>query len=257
MFRPPALPEVQLQRVERDTKLAVGYVVYYGITAVSAGAFEFKYRRQIHTQDARVIKLKQPGELHRDLKVHAPVTGWSLGLAATAIEEAAAARGLVRFGLPEAVVPRSPRLGSLGERITRGERDPLALQEALATTIDALLGHADAPMRAADADDPPAARRARALICDAWHQPLSLIDLARAAGRDRFHTLRAFRRAYGMPPYRYLTHVRIAHARRLLAQGHAPADVALAVGLYDQSQLHRHFVRIVGVPPGRYARALQ
>jgi len=60
-----------------------------------------------------------------------------------------------------------------------------------------------------------------------------------------------------MPPYRYLTHVRIAHARRLLAQGHAPADVALAVGLYDQSQLHRHFVRIVGVPPGRYARALQ
>jgi methylphosphotriester-DNA--protein-cysteine methyltransferase len=29
------------------------------------------------------------------------------------------------------------------------------------------------------------------------------------------------------------------------------------VGLYDQSQLHRHFKRIFGLTPGTYARAVR
>jgi len=33
------------------------------------------------------------------------------------------------------------------------------------------------------------------------------------------------------------------------------AEAAQAVGFYDESQLHRHFRRIVGVPPGVYARS--
>lgn len=88
-----------------------------------------------------------------------------------------------------------------------------------------------------------------------WRDPLSLADLAEAGGADRFHALRAFVAEYGVPPYRYLTHVRIAHARRLLDRGIAPAHAALEVGFYDQSQLHRHFKRHLGVTPGAYARA--
>jgi AraC-like DNA-binding protein len=44
------------------------------------------------------------------------------------------------------------------------------------------------------------------------------------------------------------------HAKQLLAAGVPPSDVAPQVGLYDQSQLNRHFRRIVGTTPGRYAR---
>jgi AraC-like DNA-binding protein len=33
-----------------------------------------------------------------------------------------------------------------------------------------------------------------------------------------------------------------------------PGDIAQQVGLYDQSQLNRHFRRIVGTTPGQYAR---
>ena len=34
------------------------------------------------------------------------------------------------------------------------------------------------------------------------------------------------------------------------------AEVAATVGLYDQSLLHRHFKRILGVTPGAFARAV-
>jgi AraC-like DNA-binding protein len=36
--------------------------------------------------------------------------------------------------------------------------------------------------------------------------------------------------------------------------GVRPGEVAPQVGLYDQSQLNRHFRRIVGTTPGAYAR---
>jgi AraC-like DNA-binding protein len=60
-----------------------------------------------------------------------------------------------------------------------------------------------------------------------------------------------------MAPYRYLIHVRVAHARKLLERGVATAEAALEVGFCDQSHLHRHFVRQVGTTPGAYARAVQ
>jgi AraC-like DNA-binding protein len=65
--------------------------------------------------------------------------------------------------------------------------------------------------------------------------------------------LRAFKRAYGLPPHAYLTGRRISRARELLLTGRPPADVATAVGFYDQAHLTRHFRRHLGVPPGHYA----
>jgi AraC-like DNA-binding protein len=67
--------------------------------------------------------------------------------------------------------------------------------------------------------------------------------------------VRAFTRAFGLPPHRYLTGRRIDLARRLLLTGAAPATVAAEVGFHDQSHLHRHFRHYVGVAPGRYARS--
>ncbi|HSR96862.1 MAG TPA: helix-turn-helix domain-containing protein [Kofleriaceae bacterium] len=44
-------------------------------------------------------------------------------------------------------------------------------------------------------------------------------------------------------------------AKQLLAAGVRPSAVALRVGFDDQSQLHRHFRRLVGTAPGEYWRA--
>ncbi|MFG1797718.1 AraC family transcriptional regulator [Nocardia sp. NPDC049149] len=69
------------------------------------------------------------------------------------------------------------------------------------------------------------------------------------------HLVRAFTRTFGIPPHQYLMSRRVDHARRLLLDGHPPAAVALAAGFYDQPHLTRHFRRIVGTTPARFARS--
>jgi AraC-like DNA-binding protein len=84
-------------------------------------------------------------------------------------------------------------------------------------------------------------------------EPLSLARLARVSnlGLYRFATL--FRREMGMPPHQYLCHLRIRHAQSLLREGTSPATAAMESGFFDQSHLSRHFKRLCGVTPGRFA----
>ncbi len=59
----------------------------------------------------------------------------------------------------------------------------------------------------------------------------------------------------GVPPHAYLTQLRIARAKQLLARGTPASEVAARVGFFDQSQPSRHFRRAVGTTPGRFAAA--
>ncbi|MET9605470.1 AraC family transcriptional regulator [Streptomyces sp. NPDC006512] len=69
------------------------------------------------------------------------------------------------------------------------------------------------------------------------------------------HLVRAFRRAYGLPPHAYLTGRRVARARELLLAGMPAAEAATAAGFYDQAHLTRHFGRHVGIGPAGFARS--
>jgi AraC-like DNA-binding protein len=85
--------------------------------------------------------------------------------------------------------------------------------------------------------------------------PPDMTALAQKSGLSRFQALRLFRRHYGITPYAYQLHFRIAHARRCLRGGANPAEVAANFGFADQSHFTRHFKRLVGVTPGQYARS--
>jgi AraC-like DNA-binding protein len=85
---------------------------------------------------------------------------------------------------------------------------------------------------------------------------LSIKQLAACAGLSSFHFVRCFRKATGLPPHAYLTQLRLDEARRLLGGGQSPAEVAPAVGFYDQSHLIKHFKRTYGITPSQYAAAL-
>jgi AraC-like DNA-binding protein len=102
---------------------------------------------------------------------------------------------------------------------------------------------------------PRAVRLARAFLHDAVADKITLDDLATHAGLDKFHLVRAFRAEVGLPPYEYLTHLRVWKAKELLQRGARVAEAAQAVGFFDQSQLHRHFRRIVGITPGSFSRS--
>jgi len=81
----------------------------------------------------------------------------------------------------------------------------------------------------------------------------ALADLAAVAHLSEFHFARLFKQTTGLPPHQYVIRQRVERAKRLIAARRLSlAEVALAVGFSDQSQLTRHFKRLVGVTPGRF-----
>ncbi|MGA4531388.1 AraC family ligand binding domain-containing protein [Ectopseudomonas chengduensis] len=99
---------------------------------------------------------------------------------------------------------------------------------------------------------PRVALRARDYLHAHFHQNIGLDELARVCGVDRFRLSRAFKAAFGIAPHGYLIQLRLVRARRLLALGKAPADVASDLGFADQSHLGRWFRRANGLTPGAY-----
>ncbi|BDY05206.1 AraC family transcriptional regulator [Ferrimonas sp. YFM] len=84
---------------------------------------------------------------------------------------------------------------------------------------------------------------------------VDLESLAAVVGLSPFHLLRQFRKEFGLPPHAYQLQARIRLATRLIRMGLPPLKVGLDCGFYDQSHFSRHFKRVVGVPPGVYARS--
>lgn len=98
----------------------------------------------------------------------------------------------------------------------------------------------------------PEIERARQFLHDHPDRGVALADLAHAAGLSPYHLCRLFKREFGFPPHAYHLRLRVARAKRLLADGLTPDQAAFATGFYDQSQFGRHFRRFVGTTPGRY-----
>jgi len=95
---------------------------------------------------------------------------------------------------------------------------------------------------------------ARERIDDDPATPLTLADMAAAAGLGRYQFLRAFTRLTGLPPHAYLLQRRVQQARGLVRGGMALADAAMASGFADQSHMTRCFTRSFGLTPGAFAR---
>ena len=81
-----------------------------------------------------------------------------------------------------------------------------------------------------------------------------LCDLAELTGVSPFHLVHVFKKAIGISPLAYRNQRRLVEARRLLIAGKATSQIALDLGYADQSHFTRHFQRIVGVSPQRYAK---
>lgn len=99
---------------------------------------------------------------------------------------------------------------------------------------------------------PAAMGRARAYLLDNLSHNVTTAELAAVSGLSPYRLHRQFARTYGLPPHRYRLRERLERARRLLAEGLPPAQVAVALGFADQSHFGRHSRRAMGVSPGRY-----
>jgi AraC-like DNA-binding protein len=89
----------------------------------------------------------------------------------------------------------------------------------------------------------------------AYASDLRLEDLAASVGLTTFQLIGLFKRTVGLTPHAYLTQVRLGMACRHLRHAPVLAEVATAVGFYDQSALNKHFKRCYGITPLQFAKA--
>jgi AraC-like DNA-binding protein len=102
---------------------------------------------------------------------------------------------------------------------------------------------------------PPARHllRAKDLADARYFEPLSVDDLAAAAGLSRAHFSREFRRAFGDSPHGYLLTRRLERSAALLrATDHSVAEICLSVGLTSVGSFTTSFKRMFGETPTAY-----
>jgi AraC family transcriptional regulator len=101
-----------------------------------------------------------------------------------------------------------------------------------------------------------AKRRAIELMDAKLDSNLSVEFLAGEVELSPAHFARAFRETFGLPPHKYLLHLRLERARRMLdAENAVLADVAQRSGFADQAHFTRFFKREYGVTPGIVLRS--
>lgn len=234
-----SLPGVHAVKLSTD-EWYTGVKQTFMLSRMEAGRSEFWTHGRTWTGAPGSVVVFEPGDVHRDLK-----------------RDGAVSYQLIGFSSP---IPLSPKVQSC---LAKGDPRGLPFQRlhdavasgADAFTLECALTEAIAAM--AQLEEPRfeptrPVRRALGLMRERLADALTLDELAEYAGLDKFHLCRAFRAQVGMPPHAYLTQLRVLHARELLAAGVKPKDIAPRVGLYDQSQLNRHFRRTVGMTPGQF-----
>jgi len=80
----------------------------------------------------------------------------------------------------------------------------------------------------------------------------SLDTIAAAVNLSPWHFQRLFTSWVGISPKRFLQHLTLNHAKRLLTNAGSVLDVALDVGLSGPGRLHDLFVTYEAVTPGQY-----
>jgi AraC-like DNA-binding protein len=248
---------MEVERVARRWRV---YHETYTICTVvdAAGVAELTYRGKLHHATAGDVLIMEPGELHANTRITPPATFRVLAVTPCVVEQAAAQLGpydgqphwsCMKITHPDVFRAFARLHASLETPATSLERE-----SRFAACLNLLLRqYTEAGGRASEPPSYSGLRRCRELIMKDCAAPLTLDHLAGVGACSRHHLVRAFAKAFGLPPHAYQMRVRIEKAQRLLADGMAAANVAGETGFADQSHFGRLFLRTTGVTPRQYA----
>jgi AraC-like DNA-binding protein len=207
---------------------------------------------------AETVTVVSPLTVHTEGAGAGTGPGWRVLYVAPAVIDRLSGHGaggdagpVVRFPAPVLTDPaRAAELRELLRESDEGLVDGVEFMSRVLAWLERVLReHASVVL---DAPRSSAVERARALLHSRPTQPLELPEIATVAGTSISHLVRSFSRVVGLPPQRYHVQVRLAHARRLLAEGQAASWVAYECGFADQSHLNRRFKECHGLTPGAF-----
>jgi len=81
---------------------------------------------------------------------------------------------------------------------------------------------------------------------------ITLDDLSKLSGLNKYTLLRNFTKQRGITPYQYLETIRISEAKKLLERGADPLAAAMQTGFADQSHFTKFFKKLIGLTPKQY-----
>jgi AraC-like DNA-binding protein len=219
---------------------------------VDDGAVRYDLARRAHGSDPSIVTLLPPHVAHDGR----PATARGFRMRVLYLDGAVLGEHLIGPAVDRPIVPdRSLRhdLSVVHELLDRAD-DALEAESRLTLVIERLAGHLGEAVEARERSPSAAlAEELRALLDAEVAEPLTLAAAGRRLGASPAHLVRCFTRTYGVAPHAYRIGRRIEIAREQLLEGRPAADVALGVGFSDQSHFARHFKRLVGTTPGRYA----
>jgi AraC family transcriptional regulator len=237
--RPPEECEVHYEEVDRHVPVPAGTV------AVIPAGSPLRWRCR-GPQDALHVFLEP--------ELVASVVTQSFGLD----HDRLVVPPLERLDLPQL---RAAMQAVDAELTAGGAGGPLAAESLAYVLAVHLIRHVSAPRRPRRGRDGtlPQARLRAVVEYIEGHLDVgpTLAEMAAVARLSPYHFARQFRAATGLPPHRFVLARRVERARQLLQGGaDSPlAQVAASAGFSDQSQLTRHFKRLVGVTPGLFRRS--
>ena len=230
---PPHLHEEwQVGVLERPSKL-------------SLGAFR---RYSVHADDVTIVA---PYDVHGERGIAGEAPRWRMLYVAPSMVARLYGQRVPRFRCP--VVTDAPAAAELRDLLCQSAAGSVGDGECLTYVsrwlTQFLLRHAD------DAAAPRgklAVERTLAYLQNRPTESVSPREVEAAAGVTLSYLQRSFSRAVGLPPRSYHAQVRLARARRLLAEGKSATWVAHECGFADQSHLSRRFKECHGLTPGAF-----
>ncbi|MBB5443327.1 MULTISPECIES: AraC family transcriptional regulator [unclassified Paraburkholderia] len=260
-WRTPLLPGADLLTAEyHDHEFAPHWHDAYTIPVIVAGAECYRYSGEHHVAEAGSVPVINPGELHTGSK--AVEAGWRYRVMYAPVEFLCALADEVA-GKPQALpwfAPGVIRDSDLATRLAHAHRlleagdDALAAEAAMLDALSALLVRyaRTRPAAARVATDDTRVALMQERLTGDLVEPVTLAEVAKAAGLSPFHAARLFTQSTGLPPHAWRNQVRLQRALAPLRAGVPVTDVAAASGFTDQSHFTRHFRRMFGVPPGQW-----
>ena len=227
----------------------------FGFGAIESGVERFRYLGADHLAPPDSIVLMNPGELHTGRAESAD--GWRyrmIYIDPEVVESVTGERGWWFDDVVRHDASNARHVTQLLDNLWQA-REPLAFDSLLFSLLAELRKYARVPQ----------AVKAHTLRFDSvvdylrahLSRRVTLDELADVAGLSPFHFLRCFQKQYHVTPQQMLMALRLLEAKRLLASGETPSQVAAATGLSDQAHLTHAFAGRYGVTPARYQRQLR
>ena len=238
----------------------------YLLGVTEQGVQQFKCRKQTHNSMVGGSFLLEPGELHDG---NAPLDeGFTYRMLYLPVAWMQNQLNSLFHNIPdnselyfsETLIKDALLSASISSAFSAVHfQEPRIVREAcLDRMLERVTAHAEWRKKSEDVSQSPAlAKQIRDYLHTNIHNDIILNDLVEQFNVDRFRLTRAFKQQYGQPPHAYLISLRLNLARKLLARGVAPIDVAIDLCFADQSHLGRWFRRVYGLTPSTYRRRAQ